>query len=186
MASATGDGGLQDILEGVLQHLGMSSELQVVQKESAADEPAAKKSTSRYSNDALQWPESTVWTRCLGALDCLQVRYMQRPSSEHLLPAASRPVDVPGGLARLVPQDRPDVIPEPHVSPPHDQAGSAEGNAIDATQSFGSPSPYDNKMLLQQPGFVQARAPVGSLLPNGCSDQKQNRNEAADSECCVM
>lgn len=177
-------GDVQEVFEGVLEHLGMASELQVIRKDHGGDDSSATRASERYGQDARSLPESTSWTRLLGAMDCLQVRYMRRPSNEYLLPALaadSRSKQSATFSARS-PENN-GVMQESKLCPVHERAGSEGGNAIDAEHSVGM-SGYDDK-LSEQPGFADAGAP-DSVLPNGRSEQKQSHSETADSECSIM
>lgn len=176
------------MLEGVLEHMGMSSDLQIVRRECTDDVKAPSKASNRYSVNVSSWPNSAVWTRCLGALDCLQVRYLQRPSNEHLLPALPASFQPTNSAVELMQRASPNrhvIRPLKCTEPLHERSGSIEGNAIDAAQSFRVSVHGDDKAR-QQPAFAQAGVPVGSLLPTSCTDQRHNRSEAADSECSMM
>lgn len=179
---------LQDMFEGILEHMGMSSDLKVVLNDCTDDEKPQSSATNRYSFNASGWPNSAVWTRCLGALDCLQVRYLQRPSDEHLFPALPASIKPPQNFtepSQLTSPERPLSVPAQQTSPVHERSIFGGGNAVDAAQSCGAMAHSDDKVL-RHPSFIQPGVDVASVLPSSRIDQGQRRSEAADSECSIM
>lgn len=179
---------LQEMLESVLEHMGMSADLQIVRRERTDDVKTPSQVSNRYSLHASSWPNSAVWTRCLGALDCLQVRYLQRPSNEHLLPAlpaSFQPTHSAVEMMQCASPGRNMVRPVKQTDPLHERCVSVGGNEIDAAQAFRVSVHGDGKVR-QQPTFVQAGVPVGSVLPSSHADQRHHRSEPADSECSMM
>eukprot|EP00892_Ulva_mutabilis_P000005 jgi/Ulvmu1/10004/UM059_0053.1 len=178
---------VKEVFESVLEHLGMSSDLQVTLKDHVAEaDSATHASRDRYGQNPVQWPAATAWTRCLGALDCLQVRYMQRPSNEHLLPAFSMASSSARAVTGSVQnsQDYP-IASATSVCPVDEGASSERRDAIDAVHSAGMSGLCDDS-LVQPSGFVQAGAADAPVQRHRHSEQKQNRSEAADSECSIM
>lgn len=161
----------------------MSQDLEIVSKDHMHEDSAAQSSAdNRFSDDSSRWPENAVWTRCLGGLDCLQFRYFQRPSNEHLVPAFQMSFPGRDYRSRLSPQQY-SVSPPKHVEDAKEASVSSGGNAIDA-ETFGVPSHVQDKVL-PRPRFVQPGAPVGSFLSHNRDGQRQ-RSEVAENECAIM